>query len=178
MRSIADLIPHRPPWSLVDRVLSVEGEVVIAEKRVSGGDPLLGGGGLHGLLVIEALAQTAACLMGARNEGRAGHRGYLVAARGWKFPSTARAGETVTLTARKVSELGGLHGFAGVATVGERVVGEGAMTFAVRFDDGVAATDRPPLALAGEGRGEGTSATAPATETETQAAAATRVDRG
>jgi len=134
MRPVIDLLPHRPPWSLVDKIVSADGATVVAEKRVTLGDPLLGAGGLGGPLAIEALAQAAACLVGLRAEGASGHRGYLVAARGWKFPSVARPGETVTLTATKVSELGALHGFEASARVGEREIASGAMTFAVTFD--------------------------------------------
>ena len=135
MRALRDLIPHRPPWGLIDRLVSVEGNVVVAEKQVSGDDPLLGMGGLGGALAIEALAQTAACLMGWRGSDRGRHRGYLVAARGFRFPSFARSGETVTLRAEKTSELGDLHGFSGRATVGEREIAAGTMTFAVRFGE-------------------------------------------
>jgi 3-hydroxymyristoyl/3-hydroxydecanoyl-(acyl carrier protein) dehydratase len=57
----------------------------------------------------------------------------LVAAKGWKFPSFARPGETVTLVATKVSALGALHGFEARAHVGGREIASGAMTFAVEF---------------------------------------------
>ncbi len=134
MRPTSDLLPHRPPWALVDRVVSADGATVVAEKRVTVDDPLLGAGGLGGPLALEALAQTAACLMGLSAEGRAGHRGYLVAARGWKFPSRALPGETVTLTATKTSALGALHGFDAAARVGEREIAAGSFTFAVAFD--------------------------------------------
>src|SRR5437667_6562256 len=98
MEPVSRLIPHRPPFRLVDRVLSVEGGTVVAEKRVAADDPLLGGGGLGGTLLVEALAQTAACLMGLRHGGES-HLGYLVAAAGWKFHAVAAPGETVTLRA-------------------------------------------------------------------------------
>ena len=106
---------------------------MVGEKRISAADPLLHGR-LAGPLVMEALAQTAACLMGLRNGHRAGHRGYLVAARGWKFPDSAESGETVTLIATQRSELGGLHAFDAVARVGEREIASGTMTFAVHFE--------------------------------------------
>ena len=125
----------QPPWSLVDRVMLADPRTVVGEKRVSADDPLVGEAGLGGLLLVEALAQTAACLIGLGNLGRAGHRGYLVAARGWKFPSSALPGETVTMEATQVSALGGLHGFLGRASVGGRELASGAMTFAVTFDD-------------------------------------------
>lgn len=141
MRPVGDLLPHRPPWALVDRVVSADAATVVAEKRVSAGDPLVGRG-LAGPLALEALAQTAACLMGLSAAGRAGHRGYLVAARGWKFPSVALPGDTVTLTATKTSELGALHGFDASARVGDREVASGSFTFAVAFDQGASPTTR------------------------------------
>ncbi len=135
MRPLSDLLPHRPPMSLVDRVVAADGTRVVGEKRVTADDPLLGAEGMGGPLLIEALAQTAACLMGLQNEGRGGHRGYLVAARGWKFPASALPGETVTLEAERVSALGGLHGFTARAHVDGRELGSGSLSFAVAFDD-------------------------------------------
>ena len=129
MSSILDLLPHRPPWSLVDRVLSIEAGRVTAEKRVCADDPLVGQG-IGGPLVIEALSQAAACLMGSQTPGRP-HIGYLVAAQGWKFHSIAKPGETLTLAAHRVAELGTLYRFEGQAWVGARAVASGTMTFAV-----------------------------------------------
>lgn len=135
MATLFAFIPHRPPFSLVDRVVRIEGETVLAEKRVTAGDPLLGDGGLGGLLLIEALAQTAACLMGSQRGG-AGHLGYLVAAQGWKFRASAAPGEIVLLQATRTSALGPLHRFEGQARVGDRELGGGTMTFAVRLAGG------------------------------------------
>ncbi len=123
-------IPHRPPWSLIDRVVSVEPGRVVAEKRLAVGDPLLGAG-LRGPLCIEALAQAAACLMVAR-VGGGEHRGYLVAAAGWKFPARALPGELVRLEAVLRAELGGLQRFDGRAAVDGREIAAGSMTFAVQ----------------------------------------------
>jgi 3-hydroxyacyl-[acyl-carrier-protein] dehydratase len=141
MRPVRDLLPHRAPFALLDRVLSADAARVVGEKRVSADDALLGDAGLGGPLLVEALAQTAACLMGLANPGRTGHRGYLVAARGWKFPSRAAAGETVTLEATRVSALGALHGFEGRAHVDGRELASGSLTFAVTFDDGAGGSD-------------------------------------
>lgn len=129
MGSILQLLPHRPPFLLIDRVVEVEAGRVVAEKRVAAGDPLLGRG-LSGPMCIEALSQTAACLMGSREPGQR-HLGYLVAAQGWKFQGMAEPGETVTLEARLVAELGALSRFEGRARVGERELASGTMTFAV-----------------------------------------------
>ena len=128
MERLVDLIPHRPPWLLVDRVVARSDDHVEAEKRVAADDPLLAPGGLPELLSLEALAQTAACL----NAGRLGqHRGLLVAASHVVFDGRAQAGDLVSLRARRIATLGTLLRFAVEARVGERVIARGEMTFAV-----------------------------------------------
>ena len=128
MEALVDLIPHRPPWLLVDRVVARGDEEVTAEKRLTHDDPLLAGGELAEVLVVEALAQTAACL----NAGALGrHRGLLVAATGFSFDGRARAGELLVLSARRTAALGALVRFAAEARVEGRTIARGQMTFAV-----------------------------------------------
>lgn len=139
MRAASDLvraIPHRPPWLLVDRVVAVEGAptfVVRAEKRLSQGDPLLGPDGeLTEPMVLEALAQTAACLNAASDEGDRPHTGMLVAATRFAFEGPrARAGDLVALEARRTASLGALHRFSCEARVDGRVIARGDLSFAV-----------------------------------------------
>src|SRR5262245_1888030 len=132
MKAPSDLIPHRPPWVLLDRVRATGEAEVVAEKVVSADDPWVVAGELPGLLVTELAAQAAACMMGQR--GDAGHRGYLVAARGWKFPTAARSGDRLVIAVTRVSELGALRGFRCRAQVDEREVASGELTCAVHFD--------------------------------------------
>jgi 3-hydroxyacyl-[acyl-carrier-protein] dehydratase len=125
MASETDLIPHRPPWLLVDRVVSRAPDRVEAEKRVTVGDPL---GALQGMLLVEALAQAAACA----NAGfLGGHRGYLVAAQNFQFEGRARPGDTVRLVAVRTGTFGALAKFDGEASVEGRVIARGSMTFAL-----------------------------------------------
>jgi 3-hydroxyacyl-[acyl-carrier-protein] dehydratase len=127
MEALVDLIPHRPPWLLVDRVVERSADGVIAEKRVAAGDPLLADG-LPELLLLEALAQTAACC----NAGALGrHRGLLVAASAVSFDGRAQAGDLVVLRARKTAVLGALVRFEADARVGERTIARAQMTFAI-----------------------------------------------
>jgi 3-hydroxyacyl-[acyl-carrier-protein] dehydratase len=127
MTSPADLIPHRAPFRLVDRVVSIEGDRVEAEKRVTAGDPL-SRGELPELLLLEALAQTAACL----NAGQRGaHRGVLVGASRFEFHERPRAGDTLRLAATRTAALGALLRFEGLASVEGRVVARGELTVAL-----------------------------------------------
>lgn len=127
MSRVTDLIPHRAPWLLVDRVISVDAEKVEAEKRLSQGDPLVGES-LGEMLVVEALAQTAACLEGSE---RGAHRGMLVAASGFQFARRPRAGETLSLSAERLAKMGALAKVRARARIGEELITEGEMTFAV-----------------------------------------------
>ncbi|HTJ82246.1 MAG TPA: hypothetical protein VL400_11035 [Polyangiaceae bacterium] len=102
--------------------------VIEAEKLIAADDPLLAGGELPELLLLEALAQTAAC----HQAGALGaHRGLWVAATGVAFEDRARAGDRVTLRASKTATMGALARFSVEARVGERVIARGEMTFAV-----------------------------------------------
>ena len=68
IHEILEYLPHRYPFLLVDRVLSCEsGNEIVALKNVTINEPFFSGHFPHhpimpGVLIIEALAQTAALL--------------------------------------------------------------------------------------------------------------------
>lgn len=126
-------LPHRSPWLRIDRVSAREENRVVAEKRISAGDPLVPGGGLGGFLLIDLAAQAAACLMAAEGSGQGAHLGYLVAAHGWKFHRMALPGETLTVEVTRQAGLGALVRFAGALRVGDLTVAEGEFTCAIRL---------------------------------------------
>jgi 3-hydroxyacyl-[acyl-carrier-protein] dehydratase len=128
MATTIDLLPHRPPWLLVDRVVSTNASRVEAHKLLCADDPLLVCGELPDFLVLEALAQAAACLA---TEALGRHTGLLVAATHFHPQDRARAGETLRLIAVREGMLGRLHRFAGEALVGERLIAKGQLTFAL-----------------------------------------------
>lgn len=128
MERLVDLIPQRAPWLLVDRVVARTEDTVEAERQVAADDPLLADGELPELLVLEALAQTAACL----NAGALGaHQGLWVAAQRVALDGRAKAGDVVALRARRTATLGALVRFEVEARAGGRVIARGEMTFAV-----------------------------------------------
>ena len=59
--AVTDMLPHRPPFLLVDRVLVVEaGARAVSLKCVTNGDSVVFGVGyLPSLLLVEIMAQTA-----------------------------------------------------------------------------------------------------------------------
>ncbi len=75
-QAIQKMIPHRFPFLLVDRILELEtGRRVVGLKNVSVNEPFFPGHFpgqpvMPGVLIVEALAQTAAVLMGSADIAR------------------------------------------------------------------------------------------------------------
>lgn len=150
LSDLAQLLPHRPPFLLIDRITQVKDQdqgdpALTAERRLSGDDPLLTRDGLlPGPLVIEALCQAAACLNGlalaaaaaGSGPGQA-HKGYLVAVSDFHFHGAARAGETLVLQVTREGRRGPMHAFTATAEArGEggapaRPIAAGRLLFAV-----------------------------------------------
>jgi 3-hydroxyacyl-[acyl-carrier-protein] dehydratase len=94
---IEKLIPHRPPFLWIDRVEELEpGVRCVAWLLVDGQNPLFVGHFpakpiLPGVLIIEAMAQTAAVMLGAEAQEAAGSA-LLAAVNHFKFfrPVTPR----------------------------------------------------------------------------------------
>ncbi|HJU27996.1 MAG TPA: 3-hydroxyacyl-ACP dehydratase FabZ [Candidatus Binataceae bacterium] len=75
LNRLIGMLPHRYPFLLVDRVLEVDGEKVLTLKNVTINEPFFAGHfpGLPimpGVLILEALAQSAAILALEKSQGR------------------------------------------------------------------------------------------------------------
>lgn len=125
---IRDLLPHRYPMLLIDRVLEVSDDSVVAEKLVSANEPFLRGHFpdrpiMPGVLIIEAMAQAAgvAMILRRRRESVPDRGVALVGVEKARFRRPVVPGDTLRLDVRMLRARGDLFRLAGSASVsGER----------------------------------------------------------
>ena len=129
---IEKLIPHRPPFLWIDRVVELEpGLRCVALKFVDPANQIFVGHFparpiLPGVLLIEAVAQTAGVMLGsaasqASDKGLAGIA-LLAAVNRFKFLRPVMPGQELRIETRKLTEAGHMAIIGGTVWVdGERV---------------------------------------------------------
>ncbi|MEG0283599.1 MAG: 3-hydroxyacyl-ACP dehydratase FabZ [Erysipelotrichales bacterium] len=136
---IQEIIPHRYPFLLVDKVneISLEDNKIVALKNVSANEMQFMGHFpqyhlMPGVLIVEALAQTGAILLLSKEE----YKGKLAMFAGIdkiRFKGEVRPGDTLILKANLI-KLKGFIGIASVeASVDNKVVVSGEIKFAIKM---------------------------------------------
>lgn len=117
-KEIEGLIPHRAPMLLVDRVLGWEKDGWLEAEVLFGADSMFFGGHfpgmplLPGVVMVEALAQAAACLTSLSKGAGAAEVVYLFSAiEEVRFKAPLRPGETLQMRVEKTFEKLGMLGF-------------------------------------------------------------------
>lgn len=137
---ILKLLPHRYPILLVDRVLSFEKDKRIqALKNVSINEPFFQGHFpsrpvMPGVLMLEALAQTAALLSfeSAGTEPSEDTVVYFVGIDGARFKRVVEPGDQLLLHAEIERARAGIYKYKAWATVGDEVAVEAELMCAMR----------------------------------------------
>ena len=118
MKSITNIIPHRPPFLFIDEIISADGDAAVAKRRIREDEPHFAGhypGNpiMPGVLLCEEVFQTGAvCLVrkletaGQRVEGRTPILSRISDA---KFKNMVKPGEEITVEARLLETLKGFH---------------------------------------------------------------------
>ena len=140
IHQILDYLPHRYPILLVDRVLNVvPGERISALKNVSMNEPFFPGHYPHhpvmpGVLVIEAMAQTAAILsfktMGVKPDGVSVY--YFVGIDNARFKKPVGPGDQLVIDVRIMTTRRGIWKFSATAKVDGQVAAEADLMCAMR----------------------------------------------
>lgn len=136
INEIQEIIPHRYPFLLVDRIIELEvGRRAVGIKNVSVNEPHFAGHFpgypvMPGVLIVEALAQVGAvALLGV--EANKGKLGFLAGIDGFRFRGQVTPGDTVRLEAEIIRMKGAIGKSKAVATVDGQVVAEGEIMFAL-----------------------------------------------
>ena len=138
---IKELIPHRYPMLLVDRVVDmVAGVSAVGIKNVTFNEPFFEGHFpsrpvMPGVLIVEAMAQTAAVLA-AHSAGAeaAGKLVYFMSIERARFRKPVTPGDTLHIHVKKVQGRRNVWKFSAVAKVGDAIVTEA--SFAAMIVDG------------------------------------------
>ncbi len=135
IHEILDHLPHRYPFVLVDRVLSLEvGKQIVAVKNVSINEPFFPGHFpyhpvMPGVLIVEAMAQAAAILsfktMGVKPTDDAVY--YFAGIDNARFKKPVSPGDQIVLKVSIDRILRGIWKYKGVALVDDAVVAEAEM---------------------------------------------------
>src|SRR5512135_2568605 len=140
IHAILEHLPHRYPFLLIDRVLSVEpGKSIVALKNVSVNEPFFPGHYPHhpvmpGVLIVEAMAQTAAILsfktMGGKPDDKSVY--YFAGIDGARFKRPLSPGDQLVMEVSIILNKRGIWKFAGVAKVDGQVAAEAELMCTVR----------------------------------------------
>jgi 3-hydroxyacyl-[acyl-carrier-protein] dehydratase len=131
LKELLRILPHRYPFLLVDRVLSIEpGKRVVAIKNVTVNEPFFQGHFpghpiVPGVLLCEAMAQAAGVLVVQSDPERMRKfLAYLAGLDNVKFRRPVLPGDQVRLDLEVLKHRPPLWRFAGKAYVGEALVAE------------------------------------------------------
>ncbi|MBE7367918.1 3-hydroxyacyl-ACP dehydratase FabZ [Ramlibacter pallidus] len=140
IHQILKKLPHRYPILLVDRVLAVEpGKAIKALKNVTINEPFFVGHFPHrpvmpGVLMLEAMAQTAALLAFAEDAAAPGSDKviYFAGIDGARFKRPVEPGDQLVMDVELIRHKAGIYKFKGTARVGEDIACEAELMCTMR----------------------------------------------
>jgi UDP-3-O-[3-hydroxymyristoyl] N-acetylglucosamine deacetylase/3-hydroxyacyl-[acyl-carrier-protein] dehydratase len=130
---VMQMLPHRPPFLMVDRVTRIEGNQITALKQVTIGEPYFAGHFpehpiMPGVLQLEAIAQVAGILL-MRQAENLGKLAYFMSAEEVKWRKPVRPGVTLVIEAELTRIRGRIAKAKGECRVDGEVVSEAQITF-------------------------------------------------
>jgi 3-hydroxyacyl-[acyl-carrier-protein] dehydratase len=136
IQQIKDIIPHRYPFLLVDRVLEVEeGKRAVGIKNVSANEEFFNGHFpeypvMPGVLIVEALAQVGAVAMLKKEENR-GRLAFFAGIDSCRFKRQVVPGDQLRLEVEIIRLRGSLGKGKATATVDGEIACEAEIMFAL-----------------------------------------------
>lgn len=142
VEQIKKLLPHRPPMLLVEKLADiVPGQSATGYKAVSINEPFFMGhfperAVMPGVLIVEAMAQTAGALVVHSQNAKVGSAVYFMTIEKARFRKPVGPGDMLRMPVRLVRSRGPVWKFAGQAYVGDMLCAEA--EFSAMVSDGTA----------------------------------------
>jgi 3-hydroxyacyl-[acyl-carrier-protein] dehydratase len=135
---IMDLLPHRYPFLLIDKIIEfIPNDRVVAIKNVTANEPQFTGHFPHkpvmpGVLIIEAMAQSAAVLVTKSQGVKKDNDVYFMSIEHAKFRKVVAPGDTMYIYCNIKQSRAQVWKFDAVAKVDEQVVAESSFTAMIK----------------------------------------------
>src|ERR1039457_3450317 len=127
INDIRGILPHRYPFLLVDHIVELDAERIVGIKNVTGNEPFFQGHFpefpvMPGVLIVEAMAQTAGVLVLQNMPDRHNKLVVLVPVENPVFRKPVVPGDTLRMEMKVIKRKASVAKMAGVATVDGVVV--------------------------------------------------------
>ena len=136
VEEVMKLLPHRPPFLMVDRILKMEGNTIVGVKNVTINEPYFQGHFpghpiMPGVLQLEAMAQVAGVLLLKRLEA-ANQIAYFMSAEEVSWRKPVVPGDVLVIEIELTKTRGRIGKAKGICKVAGEIVSEAEVTFMLR----------------------------------------------
>ncbi|MDD4801743.1 MAG: 3-hydroxyacyl-ACP dehydratase FabZ [Syntrophomonas sp.] len=134
INEIMQILPHRYPFLLVDRIIDIEpGVKAVGIKNLTINEPHFAGHFpnrpiMPGVLLIEAMAQVGACALFTQEKYR-GQLGFLAGVNNMRFKRQAVPGDSLLITSEVIKIKSNFGWFKGEIHVENELVCKGELMF-------------------------------------------------
>jgi 3-hydroxyacyl-[acyl-carrier-protein] dehydratase len=155
VQEIRDILPHRYPMLLVDRVLDITGDSIVGLKNVTANEPYFVGHFpnflvMPGVLIIEAMAQVSGILVAKLAPHTRGKIMFLASIEEAKFRKPVVPGDQLRIEMKLIRLKTTVAKIKGAATVDGQVVAEAGLMCKLtdRASESVPAVELPEHQMA------------------------------
>lgn len=130
---IKEIVPHRYPFLLVDKIVELSSETIVGVKNVSVNEPFFQGHFpndpiMPGVLILEAMAQTGGILILTEFPQYLGRRFYFAGLDKARFRKPVRPGDQLVMKVKLQTHRSGFFKMIGQTFVDDVLVAEAEMT--------------------------------------------------